>query len=1001
MTTETAEVKASWFSRLRSWVKSWIFEKKFLVPFALALGFLILKGLIQIAIEAWLLMPSSSISSSYYIDGGIIIAFGLSAVYSWYKCKLEYTPSNNYYLIGFALVVTYICFRVSPGKWNYVGFEFTDGKIPYLDAPAIAFVVLPVLLLLTSVFGKSKVEDTSTNHLIEDKPIDDSNLDKLGYARLAQEVNRYIIADNYKSSFSIGLIGPWGNGKSSLINLIKKNVAKHKNDNIIEIDFSPYLNHNPGDIISDFFTSFSNGIGQFDGTIKESLSSYSDYLINLYETASIKSLLDFKVKNDDRTAIDLFNEVNDALVRINKKVIVYTDDLDRLNAEEILETLKLMRNTANFHNCIFIVALDKEYVVNTLKEQDSSKHYKFIDKFFQLEIYLPQIPKSALRSEFQSLIDNSKIDDELKQLLKDCISERSNLFDLFINNYRDLKKVVNQLIFEHSFVLKDIDATDFMNFIYLKTNFPKIIQLLNERRDSLLLKKDNRFILKEPKRKQSKDEAFDLSSLESFSPFSDQFIKYIFTNKLERDREKIENELGLDNEASFRLSSLLIALFGNRTIDSSINAVQLERNFYRLMRMTYASDDFKGEEFNKLFVLQTPKMSQYVRELIVDGKGHQLIEKLQKAEAKSESELKVICTVLFQILEQAEEFELDYFPIRSSLSKFLDHPHEAKEGSVRFTTSESVDFIKQHCFDSKETPAALSLDVIIHLFENKDKTGLWGFSQEELEVIAVELFYKYLEPIKNDFWEMSDLSAYYFYDTLLEHTKSDKIKEVFLDFLATCSIDKFCSQMLVNEPFTFLRYKLSDRVKFIFGSNEQFIEFLETHKNKNKGVEEFLSYLNIMKTGGFEGSKKFIFRHLPGRDFLGNNRLGKKDKQDAEDLVQVHIKVIPELKEFEPNLSPAIFPKIPGFQSIYIGKEDDKREKYMVFGSLEYKADDLLNKLFNEMHLQLEAEQKAKLTLDVNFKSRSATIKNEDETLVELIEIQYGKAPDGWKYSNE
>jgi hypothetical protein len=997
MTAETTEVKVSRFSKFKSWVMSRIFEKKFLLPFALGLGFLIFKGLIKVAIKNWLLLPYDAISNSYFIDAGVIIAFIFSIFYSWSKYKINYRPSYNYYLITVVLTAMYTCFRFSPVDWLYVDFKFTDKKIYYLDAAALAFLILPFLNFLKYIKNLfRKKGDEPKNYLIEDSPINKSSLDELGYTRLAKEISSYVIADNYKSSFSFGLVGPWGNGKSSIFNLIKENISIEADKDIIQIDFSPYLNHDSSDIISDFFTSFSNKIKKFDGSLENNISDYSSYLIKAYKTKNFSSLFDFKINGNDESANELYTKINNALQNINKKVVVYIDDLDRLNSEEILGTLKLIRNTANFHNSIFIVALDKQYVISTLKIKDKSKHTKFIDKFFQLEIYLPQIPKEKLKESFVNLIKASRIDNDLQLKLIESISDNTNLFELFIHNFRDLKKLINQLIFEHEFVLKDIDATDYMNFIYLKSNFPGIIQMLNERRESILERIENRLTLRTEEKNQDNNDFVDLIHLGT-TVFSPQLDFYKFTKSLTSEKSNLKDELNLDGESIYKLSSLLIALFGERAQNNMLNAVQVERNFYRLMRMSYAIDDFTEEEFAKILNASDDKtLHSLLDEVFSSKKANQLLTRVEYHNMTSQEEITVAAKALFYMTKQEDVFDLNLVTIYDQLAQILNI---SEKQNVKIDNQDT--FISKVFFEDKTQKAQTKLELIFYLIRNKDTNGLWGYEIKTLEVKAVKYFEKYLDEYRNDFWELSDLSAYYFYDKLLEFTKNKQVKTIFLDFLASCRIDKFCSQMLVNEPFTFLKYSLSDRVKFIFGSNVNFIKFLETHKNKNKGVDEFLRYLKILQLGNFIGSRKFIFQHLPGRDFLGNNRLSERDKKEAENLVQIHIKLATELDEFDMTFSSTVFDKNLNNISHDKTLPDGSKVKYLLIGSIDYEPRDLFNKFFTEMHRQLEMEHFKKFDLDIDFKSRTATIINEGLVLVELVEIQYGKAPDGWKYSND
>jgi hypothetical protein len=447
------------------------------------------------------------------------------------------------------------------------------------------------------------------------------------------------------------------------------------------------------------------------------------------------------------------------------------------------------------------------------------------------------------------------------------------------------------------------------------------------------------------------------------------------------------------------MSSLLIALFGQRAKGNLLNAVQVERNFYRLMRMSYAKDDFTEEEFAEILNASDDKtLHTLLDRLFNSKKAKQLLTRVEYHNLTSPKEIKVAAKAMFYMTKQEDVLDLNLVKIYDQLAQIFNI-NNSEEQNIKLDNPET--FISDVFFADKEQTAKYKLELIFYLFRNKDTTGLWGYVPKTLEDKAAKYFEEYLEEYKNKFWEISDFSAYYFYDKIVEYTKNDQVKEVFMDFLANCEIDKFCSQMLINEPFTFLRYKLYDRIKIIFGSYQIFLKFLESHKNKNKGVEEFLRYLRIMKIGNFDASKKFIFKHLPGRDFLGNNRLSKKDKEDAENLVQIHIKLAPELKEYRSNLDSKDIGKSFGHQLFYLANDEGEAVTYIVYGSQDFEPEEFLNKLFTATRNQLEKEQKTKLILDVDFKSRSATIKNEGLILVELIEIQYGKAPKGWKYSND
>jgi len=59
----------------------------------------------------------------------------------------------------------------------------------------------------------------NTNEFKNDDPIFKFDDDRLGYLPIIKRLSGILITEKHKKSFSVGLIGPWGNGKSSVINL--------------------------------------------------------------------------------------------------------------------------------------------------------------------------------------------------------------------------------------------------------------------------------------------------------------------------------------------------------------------------------------------------------------------------------------------------------------------------------------------------------------------------------------------------------------------------------------------------------------------------------------------------------------------------------------------------------------------------------------------------------------------------------------------------------------
>ena len=156
---------------------------------------------------------------------------------------------------------------------------------------------------------------------------------------------------------------PWGHGKTSIFDLIKRNL----NSGVIIVDYSPWYATNADNIIPSFFTSIVTATKNYSLRLSRELKKYAKLLFSVSDNVfnqSISNLFDVIVnKENDR----LFNKIEELIKEINKKIVIFIDDLDRLQKDEIVQVVRLIRNAANFSNTVFVVAYDRAYIKMLLR----------------------------------------------------------------------------------------------------------------------------------------------------------------------------------------------------------------------------------------------------------------------------------------------------------------------------------------------------------------------------------------------------------------------------------------------------------------------------------------------------------------------------------------------------------------------------------------------------------------------------------------------------------
>jgi len=301
------------------------------------------------------------------------------------------------------------------------------------------------------------------------------------YKILAEKVSK----QKFVKAFTIGILGQWGSGKTTFLGQFKTELKKISPKTII-VEFNAFHNSDDKNIINDFFQTITKEVRKYDASLSSDFEEYVKYLTGQKETVFLKPLYDlYTLFITDRvsTAKDQYEKINKALKRLDRQIVVMIDDLDRSTEKEIIEILKIIRNTANFTNTVYMVAIDKQYVIN----QFSSiyKENAFLKKFFQYEYVLPPLYQSKLENYFLDLIFSAKAKVILSDFLfNNTVSNASESFKIcfeIIRNHRDAIKLANSINIDYSIIGNEINLIDLLFLNILKINFTLLYNEIGEK----------------------------------------------------------------------------------------------------------------------------------------------------------------------------------------------------------------------------------------------------------------------------------------------------------------------------------------------------------------------------------------------------------------------------------------------------------------------------------------------------------------------------------------
>ena len=337
------------------------------------------------------------------------------------------------------------------------------------------------------------------------------------------------------NAFIIGINGEWGNGKTSFLKRLEYKIQfdETRNESVpITFWFNAWQHQDDNSIINNFFNQLKKELSYYSGDAKRSVNNYLNNLLALVDNKysnGIKTITS-EIIGNDLTTRDYYSEINNIISRINRKIIVFVDDLDRLNKNEIIEVIRILRNVANFKNTIFFCGFDKSYVLKT-----GGFSHNYLDKIFNLEISLPKLPQNGLLIYLIELIQSSSNIKEKENLilnfnsLFDSDTENISFFNftvddtpdkrvqenqnnseyytislrpsLFFETRRDVKRFYNGLIIHISILdnLKDVNISEYLIFKLLIFKYSWLLNFFDSKRLHTWLGSDSTLKLNKPK----------------------------------------------------------------------------------------------------------------------------------------------------------------------------------------------------------------------------------------------------------------------------------------------------------------------------------------------------------------------------------------------------------------------------------------------------------------------------------------------------------------------
>jgi hypothetical protein len=251
----------------------------------------------------------------------------------------------------------------------------------------------------------------ATTSYSSDQPIKDKGEDRFNRWPFASRIAETLAGRQDPSSLVVGVYGPWGDGKSSVLVMMEEALAEHQH--VVRVRFNPWHFGTDEQLLRSFFATLAAALGKSASTKLESAAQALERYGSVLSLASV-TIAGGVVSLDPGNAAQGLGkalstvELDTLRARIEgflrdsgKRVVVLIDDIDRLDRNEIQTVFKLVKLSANFEYTSYVLAFDDEMVAGALGEKygagNAAAGRAFLEKIIQVPLHLPSVDELSLR----------------------------------------------------------------------------------------------------------------------------------------------------------------------------------------------------------------------------------------------------------------------------------------------------------------------------------------------------------------------------------------------------------------------------------------------------------------------------------------------------------------------------------------------------------------------------------------------------------------------------
>lgn len=268
--------------------------------------------------------------------------------------------------------------------------------------------------------------------------------DLLHRKELIENISMTIKNCHPNKKFVLSLSGNWGSGKTTILNLVKKQLKECQENIIIIGDFDPWNFEDEAALLGAILDTIFQKM-DINYSISKQRAWKRDLIALIFNINEATRGVNFSfLKENVNSVSKIRNQINEYMAFSDRRLVFVLDNIERLGSEKMLFLLKTVADVLNLDRVTYILSYDPRIMERLLTEQKYDMEY--LKKNVQMEFCVLELDTDLKNDLMFRCVDNMLtiygIEGEKRTEILNIIP----LLTDYTQDVRDIKRFLNSIM---------------------------------------------------------------------------------------------------------------------------------------------------------------------------------------------------------------------------------------------------------------------------------------------------------------------------------------------------------------------------------------------------------------------------------------------------------------------------------------------------------------------------------------------------------------------------